>query len=129
MRRLVFAGLLAALAAAGAVMMAASPGGGGKTYRVDALFDNAGFLIPGQDVKVAGAKVGKVTGVHVTRERKARVEMEIEAGFAPLRSDADCIIGRQSRIGERFVDGPRGSRQAKPLAESGGRAPTVPVTN
>src|SRR4051794_3804711 len=126
MRRLVIAGLLAALAAAGAVMMAASPGGGGKTYRVDALFDNAGFLIPGQDVKVAGAKVGKVTGVHVTRERKARVEMEIEAGFAPFRSDADCIIRPQSLIGEKFVDCSPGSVRGKPLAESGGDAPAVP---
>src|SRR4051794_23317139 len=129
MRRLVIAGLLAALAAAGAVMMAASPGGGGKTYRVDALFDNAGFLIPGQDVKVAGAKVGKVTGVHVTRERKARVEMEIEAGFAPFRSDADCIIRPQSLIGEKFVDCSPGSVKGRPLAAREGHAPTVPVAN
>ena len=56
MRRIAIAGLLAALAVAAAVMTAASGGGGGKTYRVDAIFDNAGFLIPGQDVKVAGAK-------------------------------------------------------------------------
>src|SRR4051794_5613838 len=129
MRRLVIAGLLAALAAAGAVMMAASPGGGGKTYRVDALFDNAGFLIPGQDVKVAGAKVGKVTGVHVTRERKARVEMEVDEGFAPFRSDADCIIRPQSLIGEKFVDCSPGSVDGKPLAATGGHAPTVPVTD
>src|SRR3954453_14900782 len=126
MRRLVIAGLLAALAAAGAVMMAASPGGGGKTYRVDALFDNAGFLIPGKDVKVAGAKGGKVTGVQVTREGKARGEMGIEAGLAPFRSDADCIIRPQSLIGEKFVDCSPGSVRGKPLAESGGAAPHRP---
>src|SRR4051794_11865670 len=129
MRRLVIAGLLAALAAAGAVMMAASPGGGGKTYRVDAIFDNAGFLIPGQDVKVAGAKVGRVVGVHVTRQRKARVEMEVQAGFAPFRPDADCVIRPQSLIGEKFVDCSPGSVSGRPLVAKDGHAPTVPVAN
>jgi virulence factor Mce-like protein len=129
-RRLVTAALLVLGAIAAAVMMAASPGGGGaKTYRVDAIFDNAGFLVPGQDVKVAGARVGKVVGIHVTPDRKARVEMEVDEGFAPFRSDADCIIRPQSLIGEKFVDCSPGSVNGKPLAASGGHAPTVPVTD
>ena len=32
-------------------------------YRVRAIFDNAGFIIPGEDVKIAGVKVGKVTSL------------------------------------------------------------------
>ncbi|MFL5912655.1 MAG: MlaD family protein [Gaiellaceae bacterium] len=129
MRRIVIAGLLVLLAASGAVMTAARQGGGGKTYRVDAIFDNAGFLISGQDVKVAGAKVGQVVGVHVTPDRKARVQMEVAEGFAPFRSDADCIIRPQSLIGEKFVDCSPGSVRGKPLAATGGHAPTVPVSN
>jgi virulence factor Mce-like protein len=128
-RRLATAVVLASAALAGAVMMAAVPGGGGKTYRVDAIFDNAGFLIPGQDVKIAGAKVGKVVGVHVTPDRKARVEMQVQEGFAPFRSDADCIIRPQSLIGEKFVDCSPGSVKGKPLAAKDGHAPTVPVSN
>ena len=27
-------------------------------YKVRAIFDNAGFVIPGEDVKVAGVKIG-----------------------------------------------------------------------
>ncbi|MFL5885674.1 MAG: MlaD family protein, partial [Thermoleophilaceae bacterium] len=128
-RRLVSAAVLVVAAIGAAVMMAAAPGSGGKTYRVDALFDNAGFVIPGQDVKVAGAKVGTVVAVHVTPQRKARVEMSIRAGFAPFRSDADCIIRPQSLIGEKFVDCSPGSIHGKPLVGRDGHAPTVPVAN
>jgi virulence factor Mce-like protein len=128
-RRLAMAALALVLASAAAVMTAESRGGGGQTYRVDAIFDNAGFLIPGQDVKVAGAKVGTVVGVHVTPDRKARVEMAVQQGFAPFRSDADCIIRPQSLIGEKFVDCSPGTVNGRPLVASGGHAPTVPVTD
>ena len=40
--------------------------GDGGTYKVRAIFDNAGFVIPGEDVKVAGVKVGKVDSLDVT---------------------------------------------------------------
>ncbi|MDX6650690.1 MAG: hypothetical protein QOJ97_2641, partial [Solirubrobacteraceae bacterium] len=127
MRRLATIGVLAA---AGAVALAGSGAGGdgGNTYRVDAIFDNATNLIPGQDVKVAGAKVGSVVGVRVTRERKARVQMEVDARFAPFRSDADCTIQPQSLIGEKFVQCAPGTPAGRRLRERGGEAPTVPLS-
>src|SRR5207253_3512291 len=40
-------------------LLIASAGGGDRgTYRVRAVFDNGSFLIPGEDVKIAGVKVG-----------------------------------------------------------------------
>ena len=97
-----------------------------QSYRVDALFDNAAGLIPGQDVKIAGARVGSVSEIHLTGDRKARVQMEIAKGFAPFRSDADCVIRPQSLIGEKFVQCDPGTPRGRPLAEQDG-APTVPV--
>lgn len=46
-------------------------------YEVRAIFDNAGFIIPGEDVKIAGVKVGKVSDLEVTDDFKAAVVLEI----------------------------------------------------
>ena len=36
-------------------------GGGGGGYEVRAIFDNGGFLVPGEEVRVAGANVGSAS--------------------------------------------------------------------
>jgi phospholipid/cholesterol/gamma-HCH transport system substrate-binding protein len=74
-------------------------------YRVRAIFDNAGFIIPGEDVKVAGVKVGSVEDVEVTPDFKAAVVLKIDdAGYRDFRADASCIVRPQSLIGEKFVE-------------------------
>ena len=129
MRRLAAAALGALCAVAVAfVAVGASGGGGARGYRVDAIFDNADFLVSGQDVKIAGAVVGQVSGVHLTRDRKARIEMQIEDGFAPFRSDATCTIRPQSLIGEKFVECDPGTPRGRPMrAARGEGAPVVPL--
>ena len=42
----------------------ASGDGGG--YQVRAIFDNGAFLVPGEEVRIAGARVGSVSSVDVT---------------------------------------------------------------
>ena len=87
MRRLV--ALATLFVAAAAVLVGASGGDAAKrTYRVDAVFDRTAALIPGQQVKVAGAPVGTVKDIVLTPQRKARVEMEVQQGFAPFTPDA-----------------------------------------
>ena len=74
------------------------------SYRVRAIFDNAGFLVPGEDVKVAGVKVGTIESLEVTARRKAAVILRIEdPAFQDFRRDATCPIRLQSLIGEKFV--------------------------
>ena len=102
-------------------------GGTEPTHRVDAVFDSTANLIPGQDVKIAGARVGSVDDIHLTRERKARVEMEIEEGFAPFRADAECTIRPQSLIGEKFIQCHPGTADRPPLEDGEDGAPTVPL--
>src|SRR5204863_4051197 len=84
---------------------------------------------PGQDVRIAGANVGSVTGVAVTPDNKARIEMAIDPRFGPFHSDGDCFIAPQSLIGERFVQCAPGSPRGAVLRESGGHAPTLPLAN
>jgi virulence factor Mce-like protein len=124
------------IAAVGSVLVAAAlwallsgTGGTPDSYRVDAIFDNAANLIPGQDVKIAGARVGSVVAIKLTPQRKARVEMEIDGRFAPFRSDADCTIQPQSLIGEKFIQCTPGTTRGRALPPGDGQAATVPVTN
>jgi phospholipid/cholesterol/gamma-HCH transport system substrate-binding protein len=95
-----------ALALALAPVTAALSGCGGTGgYRVRAIFDNAANVIPGEDVKVAGVRVGRVAALRVTPDKKAAVTLEIDdPGFQDFRADARCAIRLQSLIGEKFVD-------------------------
>src|SRR5215207_5734105 len=96
-----------------------SRGGGEEPYKVRAIFDNAGFVIPGEDVKVAGVKVGKIDSLDVTDDFKAVVVLDIqEKAYQDFRRDAECQVRPQSLIGEKFVEcEPTQARQA------GGEAP------
>ena len=76
-----------------------------RRYKVRAIFDNAGFVIPGEDVKVAGVKVGTIDSLDVTDDNKAAVVLEItDPGYQDFRNDAECTVRPQSLIGERFVE-------------------------
>ncbi|MCW3039787.1 MAG: hypothetical protein JWM31_1692, partial [Solirubrobacterales bacterium] len=74
-------------------------------YRVRAVFDNASFVIAGEDVKVAGVIAGKIGGVELDARNKAVVIIDItDPAFQDFRQDATCRIGLQSLIGEQYVD-------------------------
>jgi phospholipid/cholesterol/gamma-HCH transport system substrate-binding protein len=111
--------IVCTLAAAGGLLVAAGAAGDdGGPYEVRAIFDNGGFLVPGEEVRIAGAKVGEVVDVDVSREDeivgleggeqaipgKAVVVMRIDdEAFQDFREDAECLIRPQSLLGERFV--------------------------
>ncbi|EHN09151.1 putative Mce family protein [Patulibacter medicamentivorans] len=105
-----------------------SEGATGQT-RVDALFDNASFVNNGQEVRIAGARVGTVEGVELTDDRRARVKMSVDSAFAPFRADASCSILPQSLIGEKFVECDGGTNGAPVLAAKDDEVPTVPLKN
>jgi ABC-type transporter Mla subunit MlaD len=87
------------------VLLATSAGGSGGGYSVRAIFDDAGNLTVGEDVKIDGVKVGTVGSVTPTPFAKAAVVLNIEnPGFQDFREDASCTIRPQALIGEKFVD-------------------------
>lgn len=74
-------------------------------YLVRAVFDNGSFVIAGEDVKIAGVKVGSIHDVDLTEDHKAAVVLKIEdPAFVPFRKDATCQIRLQSLIGEQFIE-------------------------
>ncbi len=52
------------------VLSIGASGNGGSPYLVRAIFDNASFVVPGEDVKVAGVKVGAVDSLDVTGDAR-----------------------------------------------------------
>jgi phospholipid/cholesterol/gamma-HCH transport system substrate-binding protein len=117
MRRIAVTAALVAAIAAFVASGAMAGGGDDGTYEVRAIFDNGAFLVPGEEVRIAGAKVGSVADVDVTgtdeavhedgsREAgKAVVVLRIDdEGFQDFRTDASCLIRPQSLIGEKFVE-------------------------
>jgi ABC-type transporter Mla subunit MlaD len=87
------------------VLLATSAGGSGGGYSVRAIFDDAGNLTVGEDVKIDGVKVGTVGSVTPTPHAKAAVVLDIaNPGFQDFRADASCTIRPQALIGEKFVD-------------------------
>ena len=105
MRRLLAITMLA-LCAGGLWVFGAGAGEGtGDTYVVDAEFRNAFLLVPGEDVKIAGVRVGEIKSLDVTERQTASVVLAItEPGFGDWRKDASCTIRPQSLIGEKFVE-------------------------
>jgi ABC-type transporter Mla subunit MlaD len=112
------ASILAILGAAGALVVGGTGAGGeGETYEVRAIFDNGGFMVPAEEVRIAGARVGEVSEVDVTRvgeaahedgspePGKAVIVMRIDdPGFQDFREGASCLIRPQGLLGERFVE-------------------------
>ena len=104
-RRGLVAGIAGTAGVVVLVFLALAAGGSSGGYSVRAIFDNAGNVIPGEDVKIDGVKVGVVGSVTPTPQAKAAVVLKIaNPGFQDFRSDATCIVRPQALIGEKFVD-------------------------
>ncbi len=87
------------------VLLATSAGGSSGSYEVRAIFDDAGNLTSGENVKIDGVNVGTVGSVTPTPHAQAAVVLKITTpGFQNWREDASCTIRPQALIGEKFVD-------------------------
>jgi phospholipid/cholesterol/gamma-HCH transport system substrate-binding protein len=108
------AALLVAIALAGVLLLA-----GGDTHRYTLHFENAGQLVKGNDVQVAGRRVGSVDEITLTDDNLARVDITVQAPFAPLREGTEAIIRATSLSGvaNRYVALTPGARDQKTLAD------------
>jgi ABC-type transporter Mla subunit MlaD len=98
-------GIVALACLAAVLLLAMSAGGSNGEYKVRAIFDDAGNIIPGEVVKIDGVKVGTVTAVTPTPQAKAAVVLSISnSGFQDFREDATCTVRPQALIGEKYVD-------------------------
>jgi phospholipid/cholesterol/gamma-HCH transport system substrate-binding protein len=79
-------------------------GGGG--YRVTAEFVNAGQLVKGSEVRVAGVSAGTVEDIEVSESGTAEVTFTVDDDYAPLRQGTTATVKPTSLSGiaNRFVD-------------------------
>jgi ABC-type transporter Mla subunit MlaD len=109
------------------VVVVATRTGGASPYRFAALFDDARGMVAGQEVKIAGAKVGTVQAVDLAPGPKARIVMSIDRRFVPLHADATCSIQPEGLISENFVECDPGNSAARLPSAGPGGLPTVPL--
>jgi len=97
-------------------------------YQVAAVFDDADQIVPGSQVKIAGAVVGSVQAVQLRPGPTARIVMSVPARFRPFHADASCSILPEGLISENFVQCTPGTSTA-PLPAGLGGVPTVPIAH
>jgi phospholipid/cholesterol/gamma-HCH transport system substrate-binding protein len=79
---------------------------GGSGYTVTAVFQNAGQLVKGNYVEVAGRAVGKVKSIELDENAQARVKLSVGSGFDPLHEGTTAVIRASSLSGiaNRYIE-------------------------
>jgi phospholipid/cholesterol/gamma-HCH transport system substrate-binding protein len=118
---LVTRGVVAALILAVAVVVAILLFAGGGGYRVSAEFVNAGQLVKGSEVRVAGVSVGSVEDIKVTESGTAEVTFTVNDDYAPLRTGTQATVKPTSLSGiaNRFIDLQLGPQSGEQIADGG----------
>ncbi len=97
--------------------------GGTTTYK--ALFSDATGLLPGDDVRIAGVRVGEVEAVDVAQGRDralARVTFTVDDD-RPVASSTNALIRYRNLVGQRYVALAEGAGGGRTLTENG----TIPL--
>jgi phospholipid/cholesterol/gamma-HCH transport system substrate-binding protein len=108
----------AVIAIAGAFFLYASQtvGSGGAVsggYRVIAEFDNAEGVNVGTDVRLAGVKIGTVTGQSLNTENyMARIEMTLDPTVS-LADDTAAKVTSEGLLGGKFISMDPGGSETK----------------
>jgi phospholipid/cholesterol/gamma-HCH transport system substrate-binding protein len=115
-RILALAALIAAVALAALAMF-----GGSDQYRVKAVFQNAGQLVPGNEVRVGGQPVGSISDIELDNRADAIVTMEVGDALAPLHEGTTATIRATSLSGitSRYISLKPGPNNADELEDGG----------
>ena len=72
---------------------------GGSTHEYDLVFQNAGQLVKDDDVQIGGRRIGSIREITLTDDNRARVRVEVEEPYAPLREGTRAVIRLTSLSG------------------------------
>jgi phospholipid/cholesterol/gamma-HCH transport system substrate-binding protein len=126
-RTLAIAALFVAVAVVAVVLLR----GGDGDYVVKAEFDNASQLVRGNDVQVAGVRIGSVEDIRLTNTGAAEVTVKIEdEGYRPLRRGTQAVVRLTSLSGvaNRYLDLQIPGGDPPPIPK-GGRIPASSTTS
>lgn len=78
------------------------------TYEVTALVPDAAELVPGNDVRVGGKRVGVVDGIVASKGADgrvaARLHLKLEKTIEPLAADTKVAVRPRSPLGLKYVE-------------------------
>ncbi|GAA5153374.1 MULTISPECIES: MCE family protein [Amycolatopsis] len=72
------------------------------TKGYSARFSDATLVLPGDDVRIAGVRVGQVTGVKIVDRRQAQVDFEVDSGRT-LPANVTATIKYRNLVGQRYI--------------------------
>lgn len=86
-----------------------------STKGYSARFTDATLVLPGDDVRIAGVKVGQVTDVKIVDRRQAQIDFEVDSNRT-LPADVTATIKYRNLVGQRYVSLAQGvGDDSKPL--------------
>jgi virulence factor Mce-like protein len=78
------------------------------TYRVSAQVKNAAELVPGNEVRIAGVRVGVVESIepvqHEDGSTTAKLDLKLDDKVAELPQDSTVVVRQQSSLGLKYLE-------------------------
>ncbi|HVM27301.1 MAG TPA: MCE family protein [Mycobacteriales bacterium] len=99
---------------------------GGST-KYSAVFSDATGLLPGNDIRIAGVRVGSVDGIELEGNNLARVDFSLDEG-REIPESAIARLRFRNLVGERYIAITEGPGSARPL-QAGATLPLAQTRN
>ncbi|GAB2760000.1 MCE family protein [Amycolatopsis magusensis] len=93
-----------------------------NTATYTARFTDATLVLPNDDVRIAGVRVGQVSDVRIVDRRQAEVEFEVDAGRT-LPAGVTATIKFRNLVGQRYIALGQGTGTAGDTLPEGGTIP------
>lgn len=89
-------------------------------YRIRVSFPYADQLATQADVRIAGVTVGKVINKELDPQSNRTIAtLQIDKKYAPVHTDSRWILRQKTLLGETYVEGTLGSRNAPAVPDDG----------
>jgi phospholipid/cholesterol/gamma-HCH transport system substrate-binding protein len=98
-----------------------------STNSYQARFSDATLLLPNDDVRIAGVRVGQVKDVKIVDKRQAEVDFEVDAG-RKLPAGVTAQIKFRNLVGQRYVSLAQGTGDPNQFLPPGGSIPLERTT-
>jgi virulence factor Mce-like protein len=84
------------------------------TYRLSVQVPNASTLIPGNEVRIGGVRVGFVESIEPVQDPKtgavhAKVDLKLDRNVDPLPKDSSVIVRSRSALGLKYLEIDKGT--------------------
>jgi virulence factor Mce-like protein len=78
------------------------------TYKISVQVPNANSLVPGNEVRIGGVRVGQVEAVEPVRQAdgtaRARFDLRLDKQVEPLPADSTVIVRSRSALGLKYLE-------------------------